>query len=118
MSYHGRHSCFQCITQSTFTCSMLTIETLEQGVKFYFTSCSSVSNFEHLIAGWVTFSQIFLQRHCPVTEVCSSPCQTIIMEHSAEKVNGFKIVPSQMFDMFNASDRYLPLSRKPRIKPS
>ena len=67
-------------TQTAFTCSKLTIETLEQGVKCvrkltietwerrqwchshvfivncrtYFTPCSSVSivNFEHVIAGW------------------------------------------------------------------
>ena len=40
--------------QPTFTCSKLTIETLEQGVKHIFTPCSSVSivNFEHVIAGW------------------------------------------------------------------
>ena len=47
-------------TQSAFTCSKVTIETLEQGVKMFkvnnFTSCSSVSivNFEHVIT--VSFS--------------------------------------------------------------
>ena len=41
------------LSQPAFTCTKLTIETLEQGVK-YFTPCSSVSivNFEHAIAGW------------------------------------------------------------------
>ena len=38
------------ITQPAFTCSMLTTETLENGV--------SIVNFKHVIAGWVasTFS--------------------------------------------------------------
>ena len=40
------------ITQPAFPCSKLTIEALEQGVKY--TPCSSISvvNFEHVIAGW------------------------------------------------------------------
>ena len=45
-------------TQPAITCSKLTIETLEQGVKLWtcFTPCSIVSivNFEHVIAGWDT----------------------------------------------------------------
>ena len=45
------------ISQSAFTCSKLTIETLGQGVKYwtYCTPCPSVSivNFEHVIAIWV-----------------------------------------------------------------
>ena len=45
-------------TQLAITCSKLTIETLEEGVKYvqrYFTPCSSVSivNFEQVNAGWV-----------------------------------------------------------------
>ena len=47
-------------SQPAFTCSKLTIETLEKGVKnmfkvnIFFTPFSSVSivNFEHVIAGW------------------------------------------------------------------
>ena len=45
--------------QSAITCSKLTIETLDQGVKYVklttsFTSCSSVSivNFEQVNSGW------------------------------------------------------------------
>ena len=70
-------------TQPAFTCSKVTMETLEQDLKYvqsnnkdtkttslayfttYFTSCSTVSivNFEHLIAGWpVSTSQIFRNR--------------------------------------------------------
>ena len=49
-------------TQLVFTCSMLIIETLEQGV----TPCSSVFivNFEHVIAGWevVYYSQVYLSK--------------------------------------------------------
>ena len=45
--------------QSAFTCSKLTTETLEQGVKYVqsFTPCSSVSivNFEKVNADWVTY---------------------------------------------------------------
>ena len=44
-------------TEQKFTCSKLTIETLEQGVKYVhvFSPCSGVSivNFEHVIAGWL-----------------------------------------------------------------
>ena len=56
------------LSQSAFTCSKLTIEQLEQGVKYvqvnnkdtrtttitYFTTCFSVSivNFKYVIAGW------------------------------------------------------------------
>ena len=52
------------ISQSAFTCSKLTIETLEQGVKVIqsyskftiktplFYSIVSIVNFEHVIAGW------------------------------------------------------------------
>ena len=66
------------LTQPKFTCSKLTIETLEQGVKqgangivlvslfltwTYFTPCTSVFivHFEHVIAGWVfrLFSPLF-----------------------------------------------------------
>ena len=53
-------------TQWAFTCSKLTMETLEQGVKYvylltlniYFTPCSSVSivNFEQVLADWVRFA--------------------------------------------------------------
>ena len=39
-------------TQSAFTCSKLTIETLEQGVKYVQSSRVSIFNFEHVIAGW------------------------------------------------------------------
>ena len=46
----------QCSSQPAFTCSKLTIETLQQGVNFehILTLCSSVSivNFEHVIASW------------------------------------------------------------------
>ena len=45
--------------QSAITCSKLTVETLDQGVKYVklttsFTSCSSVSivNFEQVNSGW------------------------------------------------------------------
>ena len=44
-------------SQLVFTCSKLTIETLEQGVKYVQLTINSVSvvNFEHVIAGWVMF---------------------------------------------------------------
>ena len=45
------------LSQSAFTCSKLTTETLEQGVK-HVQNCSSVSvvNFEHVIASWDVMS--------------------------------------------------------------
>ena len=55
-------------SQPPFTCPKLTIETLDQGVKYvqsqlwtYFTPCSTVSivNFEHVIAGWVVYLDLF-----------------------------------------------------------
>ena len=49
-SYQG----LQNPSQPAITCSKLTIETIEQGVKY---TCSSVSivNFEQVNAGWVSF---------------------------------------------------------------
>ena len=45
------------VSQPAITCSKLTIETIEQGVKHVqsLTPCASVSivNFEQVIAGWV-----------------------------------------------------------------
>ena len=42
------------MTQSAFTCSKLTTEILEQGVKYAQSPCSSVSivNFKQVNAGW------------------------------------------------------------------
>ena len=67
MSGYFSELCMKGLTfQPAFTCSKLTILTLEQGVKnvqssgivTYFAPCSSVSivNFEHIISGWVIFS--------------------------------------------------------------
>ena len=62
-------------SQPAFACSKLTIEALEQGVKYvessfwcrYFTPCSCVSivNFKHIIAGWVSseYLEIFISTH-------------------------------------------------------
>ena len=51
---------FSSLSQREFTCSKLTIETLEQGVK-YVQSVSSVSivNLEHVIADWVVKTNLF-----------------------------------------------------------
>ena len=87
-------------TQPAFTCSKLTIETLEQGVKYvnkyvkvnkanrttpdvalvslllttYFTPCFNVSivNFEHVIAGWVREFKIFNNNQKFKRTICSS----------------------------------------------
>ena len=88
-------------TQPAFTCSKLTIETLEQGVKYvnkyvkvnkanrttpdvalvslllttYFTPCFNVSivNFEHVIAGWVQeFTILFNNNQKFKRTICSS----------------------------------------------
>ena len=55
------------LSQSAFTCSKLTTETLEQGVK-YVQNCSSVSvvNFEHVIASWnVMTYKMFSEERLP-----------------------------------------------------
>ena len=44
-------------TRQAFTCSKLTIETLQQGVKYVQVNNKDIrttSNFEHVIAGWVS----------------------------------------------------------------
>ena len=41
-----------------------------------------------------------------------------MMELSAKNVDGLKVVPSQMFDILDATERYLPTSRKIQIKSS
>ena len=72
--------------QPAFTCSKLTIKTLEQGVKYvnwrhkivHFKPCSSVSivvTFEHVIAGWENHNFISI-----IVLVCDSNiCVTFVL---------------------------------------
>ena len=51
------------LSQPAITCSKLTIETLEQGVKFVQSCCSvSIVNFEQVNAGWDLAQLLFVLR--------------------------------------------------------